>query len=431
MTPTAQPDPLGRVPAMLAGKAVSLGRLLAPATTPSVPDRGAIETALLHPVWPEGRGPTVFDTVNPGESVCFVISDHTRKTATDRVLPVILDGLCRKGCADADMYALIASGIHRHPGPEEIRKILGPQATATFGDRVFFHDPDDDSDLVDVGTTRRGNRVRLQRRTLEADRLILLGAATYHYHAGFGGGRKSLVPGLAARETIAANHSLTLDPEADRIHPGVDVGRLDGNPVAEEMLESASLCRPDIIVNTVLSPDGQLAGVFSGGLDIAHRAACRLVERVCRVDIDRTADLVVASAGTASNWIQSHKALFNASRCVHEHGRIVLVAPCPEGLGNERFRHWVTRPSLDILYRELRCHAEVLGQTALSTRMRGQRTILVSELCSADTADLGMDTAPDVPSALDKVLSLLADQGMTRPTYYLMPQARATVPFTR
>jgi nickel-dependent lactate racemase len=383
-----------------------------------------IHRALVDPVWPDGDKRTVFDIIEPGNSVCFVVSDHTRKTATDAVLPVVMSGLTEKGCSPREMFILIASGIHRSPTPAEIARILGYDIAALFEGRIFQHDPDSAGDLVEVGTTKRGCLVKVNRRAIEAKRLVLLGAATFHYHAGFGGGRKSLVPGLAARSTIAFNHSLTLDPERDGIHPDARVGVLDGNPVAEEMLESAYMCKPDIIINTVIAPDGGLVGVFSGELDAAHRAACGQVERICSVEIGEKADIVVASAGSALNWIQSHKALCNAYRAVKETGRVILQAPCPEGLGDERFRHWITKRDISAIYSELRVSPEVLGQTALSSRIKGARTVLVTDMPEKDAADLGIETAADLDSAVARVVK----DGPARPTYYLMPQARYTLP---
>jgi len=387
-----------------------------------------ILSRLHQPAWPDGAGPSVFDTAKPGESVCFVVSDHTRSTAVDRVLPFIVKGLSGHGCNVEDMFIIFATGIHRPPRPDEIARILGAAIHAAFRGRIVIHDPDDDSALVEVGRTSRGHPVRLNRRAMEADRLILTGAAAYHYHAGFGGGRKALVPGLASRDTVAHNHSLTLDPQADRIRAGVEAGRLDGNPVAEEMLESACLHPPDIIVNTVLSPAGELIDLFSGDLDTAHRAACRRAGEVCGVRIREKADFAIASAGNATNWIQSHKALYNASRAIRDDGRVILLAPCPEGLGNQRFRHWLSVESIPGLYRELRRSPEVNGQTALSTKERGRRTVLVTDLCREDTRLLGIETAPDLETAARRVLDGMKEEGIDRPRFYLMPHARHTCP---
>jgi len=421
------------IPAVLVDAATCLGTI---ASTCSLPPLTAedIRRALTHPIWPGNEARTVFDIVKPGESVCLVVSDHTRKAATDLVLPVLLAGLLEKGCVLDDMYIIVASGIHRPPTQKELVAILGPPAARQFEGRVFFHDPDDDDNLVDVGVTRRGCRVRVNRRAVEAERLVLVGSATYHYHAGFGGGRKSLVPGLAARDTIAHSHSLTLDPNEDRINPAAKIGVLEGNPVAEEMLEGAVLCRPDVIINTVLAPGGELVGVFSGELNAAHRVACGLVERVCRVDIAEPADFVVALAGTASNWIQGHKALFNAHRAIRRRGRAILLTPCPEGLGDERFRYWIRKGDIESICKGLRQSSEVLGQTALSTRMLGTRTVLVTSMPRTDINDLGITTMPDAESAIRMVLEELIRDSQGRlatrkPSYYLMPEATHTVPF--
>lgn len=417
-----------RQPTLSPDSAVCLGVIESKRKLPTLAAE-EIRRALLAPYWPDGGGPTVFDVIRPGETVCFVVSDQTRDTAADAILPIVLNGLLAKKCSLDDMSVLIASGIHRPPTSAEIARILGAEAVRLFNGRVFIHDPDNDAGLVAVGTTRRGHVARVNRRAMEATRLVPIGAATYHYHAGFGGGRKSLVPGLASRETIAHNHSLTLDPRQDRIHPKADIGTLDGNPVAEEMLEAAYMCRPAIIINTVLTPDGKVAGVFSGEMDLAHRKACALVEQVCRVDIAEPADFVIASAEDAPNWIQSHKALYNAHRAVRTDGWVILNAPCPEGIGNERFRHWIKMESIDAIFKGLRqSSAEVLGQTALSTKMKAPRTILVTEMEKKDVEDLGIETASDQESAAQRVLHYLRLSGKRVPTYYLMPRARHTVP---
>ncbi len=411
-----------------ADQAECLGSLVSSFRAAPLSD-AAIEQALDRPIWPQGAVRPVEHCIQPGESVCLVVSDQTRKTAAHLVLPALLRRLEGRGCRMRDFFILVATGIHRPPTPEELDKILGAGLRAAFAGRVFIHNPDDAAGLAPIGQTRRGHTVYLNRRAVEADRLVLLGAATYHYHAGFGGGRKALIPGLAGRPTIAYNHSLTLDPQQDRIRSGVKIGCLDANPVAEEMLESARLHPPDFIVNTVLTPSGCLAGIFAGDLDLAHRAACRLVEKIARVDIRKPADFVVAAARGAGNWIQAHKALFNASRAVQEAGRIVLLAPCAEGLGDERFRYWLTRGTLAEIYRGLRQSPEVNGQTALSTRLRGARAILVSKLSARDVADLGIATAPDLETAVLLACNQLAGAGIRRPTYYLMPEATAVVPF--
>ncbi len=404
-------------------------RRLGDLTARSAPAMGpdAIARALRTPIGAGNRRqPDPFEVVQPGESVCIVVSDQTRQTGMAAVLPLLLEGLRVRGCQPSDMFFLFATGIHRSPNPAEVADILGREIAHDFAGRIHMHDPDDASMLVDIGATARGVAVRVNRRAIEADRLILTGTAAYHYHAGFGGGRKALVPGLAARETIAWNHSLTLDPVSDRIHPGVQIGALDGNPVAEEMLEGARLCHPDIIINTVLAPDGSLCGLFCGDLDAAHRAACRQVEALYRADISEPADVVLASAAGAPDWVQSHKALFNAHRAIRPGGVVILLAPCPEGVGNERFRFWLRQPDIATLCRELRQRPEVNGQTALSTKRLGADSILVTGMNEQDSRDVGIETAPDLASAMHRARQRL---GGNLHTCYTIPAAGHVVPF--
>lgn len=412
---------------LLNNLAASLGAI-APAQAPPALGPGDIAAALRRPIWPDGSMRSVFEIVKPAESVCLVVSDQTRKSAADKVLPFVLTGLQEKGCNLDDVFAVVATGIHRPPDPAEMETIVGSPVYRMLKGRIYPHDPDDADGLVQVGVTPLGHRVRVNRRAMEADRLILVGSASYHYHAGFGGGRKSLVPGLAARETIAYNHSLTLDPDQDRIRPGVEIGRLDGNIVSEEMLAGARLCEPDIIINTVLTPSGELAGLFTGDLDAAHRAACRMVELTGRIDIARAADFVVAIAAGAPDWIQAHKALFNAHRAIRPGGRVVLIADCPEGIGDERFRKWLCKPDLATIYRELRLAPEVNGQTALSTKIRGADAILVTKLSESDRRDLGLRTAQDLETAIRIAIQETTADGK-KPTCWIMPEAMHTVPF--
>lgn len=402
---------------------------LQPANEPPPMTEVDIRQTLTKPIWPNNNGPTLLDAVKHGASTGIVVSDQTRYTGMAAVLPIMLDEWARRGVLEKDLFFLVATGTHRGPTAAELTEILGADVQRRFEGRIFVHNADDDANLVEVGRFRDGQRIRVNRRAMEADCLVLTGTASYHYHAGFGGGRKAVVPGLASRDTIAYNHSRTLDPHADRMHPNVEIGRLDGNPVAISMIEAARLCEPDIIINTVLTPSDKLVGLFSGELDAAHRAACRMVGQVSRVDITEAADLVVASAGRAPNWIQSHKALFNASRAVKPNGRIVLVAPCHEGLGNERFRHFVRIRDLSAIYRELRTTAEANGQTALSTRVRGERTILITELSETDRADLGIEAAATLDEAIATSLSRLRADGVTHPSCRFMPEAMHTVPF--
>ncbi len=361
----------------------------------------------------------------PGHTVTLVVSDSFRKTRIEQVLPALLDELGRAGIRDRDIRVVFATGTHRGPTEEEQVGILGAGPFERLRGRLFTHDPDDPAGLVQVGTTSRGTPVEVNRLACETDYLLLTGTVVLHYFGGFGGGRKSLVPGLASRRAIAHNHAMNLDPVHDRRNPAVRIGVMDGNPVAEDMFEAASFVTVTGIVNTVLNRSGAIAGLFVGALDAAHRAATAFAGNLYLQPIAEPADLVIASAGPARNFVQSHKALYNAYQAVKPGGRIIFLVECPEGLGGEQFVKWLRLGNAPAIIRGLRQQAEINGQTALSTIEKGPMTVFVTAMTEGDAALLGGRKAPDLQAAVDLVRGELP----ANPTCYLMPNASYSVPF--
>lgn len=378
---------------------------------------------------PIGMPMGALDAVLPGERVCIIVSDSFRYTGIERVLPTLLAEIEARGVREEDISFLFATGTHRGPDESEARQILGAGIHARFAARAHTHDARDEATLVDVGTTSRGTRVRVNRRALECDHLIVTGTVVLHYFGGFGGGRKAVVPGVAGADSIAQNHARNLDAVEDRLNPDVRIGVMDGNPVAEDMLEASRFCRVTALVNTVLNRQGQIAGLYIGDLEAAHRAACAHALRLYGTPIARQADLVVASAGTAKNFIQSHKALFNAYQAVRPGGRIVFLAPAREGYGGNKFREWVSLGSVPTIMAALRERAEINGQTALSTVEKAPITIFVTEMPAEDVQLLGGRKAASLQAALDLAIAELERDGVARPTAHLMPSAGYSVPF--
>ena len=274
---------------------------LDPAPIPALSDIPAILIQGLEQ--PIGMQGPLQGLLNNGDTVCVAVSDASRKTGMEQVLPHLVDWLMACGIGEIDISFLIATGIHRPATPEEQSRILDPKLFQRFRNRIYNHDAYDTDNLVNVGTTSRGTEVLLNRFACECDHLILTGAAMPHYFAGFGGGRKALAPGLAGAATIAQNHVRSLHPTAARLDPEVKSCRLDGNPVAEDLLEAAQLHPPSFIVNTVLGQNGAIAGLFVGEMDAAHRNACALAQDIFVVPITEKADMVIAVANTALNFI--------------------------------------------------------------------------------------------------------------------------------
>ena len=409
---------------------VDWGRLLGTldvrdAPEPANPDQ-AIRHAIEHPI---GLDKHIYQVVSPGETVAILVSDAFRHTGVDQILPILIAGLHEAGIADDAVTFVFATGSHRPPTPAEQARILGESLYRRFHGRVLVHDPIDPANLVHVGTTSRGTPVELNRHVLACDRLIVTGATVLHYFGGYGGGRKSIVPGIASVKTIAHNHAMNIAPDKDRLNPDVRIAVLDGNPVAEDMLEGARFIRTDYLINTVLNRAGRIAGVFCGELDAAHRAAARFARDLFAVTIRQRANLVIASSGAAKDFVQSHKALVNAYQAVEPEGRIVFVSQCPEGLGGEQFEKWLRLGERSRIFEELRRHSEINGQTALSTIEKAPISAFVTDMTEGQVRLLHGRKAASLKDAMATCRDELRGIGISEPTYYLMPSASYTAPF--
>ena len=227
---------------------------------------------------------------------------------------------------------------------------------------------------------------------------------------------------------MAHNHALNLDKSADRIDPSVRIGVTEGNPVAEDMLEAARFHPPDLLINTVLNGDGAIAGLFTGEMEAAHREAADFARGLYAVSIEERADLVIASAGAAKNYLQSHKALFNAYQAVKPEGRIVFLAEAPEGLGGNKLAAWLRLGEPAQIMAALRERAEINGQTALSTREKARRAVLVTALSEADSTLIGARKAASLGEALAWCRAAFEKDGIVTPSFYVLPSASQSVP---
>lgn len=293
----------------------------------------AIRNALRNPIGSQALS----NLVRPGERVAVLVNDITRLVRTDLFLPVLVDELNAAGIPDRDIFIVFALGMHRRQTPAEQRSIVGEALARRLA--LIDHDALDPANLVDIGRTSWGNRVWISRRVREADFVILTGEIIYHLIAGYNGGRKSLVPGVAGAGTTTFNHKFILDP-------GCRSGVLDGNPAHEDLLEACRLFNPGFLLNVVLSPAGELVRVVAGHFDLAHRAGCATVDEMFRVCINQPYDLVIASAGGLPFDIdlrQAHKGMENAARALGPKGTLVYFAECGDGAGARAFEEWVQR----------------------------------------------------------------------------------------
>ena len=296
--------------------------------------REHIEYALDHPI---GAGP-IEEAVKPGEKVCIIISDTTRRwQQPSTYLPVLVERLNKAGIPDEDMLILCATGTHRKQTEEEHISLVGEDLYRRI--RFIDHQCDDKEHLTYMGTTSRGTPVWLDSYAMACDKIILTGGVVYHFLAGFGGGRKSIVPGIAGREPINTNHNNALNKGlGSGSNPRACNGNMtDSNPFHSDLMECAAFAKPAYLLNVVVDDNYQIVGAFAGDWREAHAAATKLVQQLDGVPIPRRTQLVIASAGGYPkdiNLYQTSKTLSNALAAVAPGGTMILLSECREGFGD-------------------------------------------------------------------------------------------------
>ena len=265
---------------------------------------------------------------------------------------------------------------------------------------------------------------------MEADHVILTGAVVHHYFAGYGGGRKCLVPGIAGMETALANHKLVLGNSCRGLDPACTPGKMAGNPVHEDIIDACKLLPPSFLLNVVLNPDHQVLYATAGDWQQAHAAACQLADEVYGVHLEAQAELAIASCGGFPkdiNLIQAHKTLDNVFRATAPGKVLLLFAQCAQGIGSEDYLNWFSYTNPHDMEQALQQTYAIHGHTALTTlaKARAVSIILVSELEPSLVSKLGMIPADNADDALQKAYHILRT---TTPLTYIFPAGSLTVP---
>jgi len=362
------------------------------------------------------------EVIKPLERVVIVVPDATRAARVDRIAPLLVERLNRHGLRDPQISFLIGGGIHRAPTTEEIYSILGPNLPGRI--EVHPHDANDAASHASLGTTARGTPVVLNRRLIEADRVIVVGAISLHYIAGFSGGRKAILPGCAAERSIQANHLRSFDLETLEKRAGIASGCLDGNPVHEDMIEAVGMLNPSFLVNTVLDAHNEIVAVYAGHWRDAHRRGCDEYLASHTVEVDERRPLVIVSAGGAPrdvNLIQSHKAMEHASQVLAEGGTMITLAECAQGLGRDDFLRWFAPGGARATALMLADDYKINGQTAWGLRRKAERFRLL--LVSALDADVVRRMGLEPHATLESALSVVQSQ-----PGYIIPGGLTTLP---
>lgn len=294
-----------------------------PGFVPALPDPAAVLAAALAAPMDK---PPLRDLARPGDRVGVIFSDITRPTPHQHILPAVLAELTHLPSENITLFN--ALGTHRPNTEAELRGMLGD--ALVDGYRIVQNNAFDPATQVCLGTTRRGHEIWLNRELVECDLKILTGFIEPHLFAGFSGGGKAVMPGMAGLHTILRNH------DADMLRdPRASWGITHGNPLWEEVREVALRAGELFLVNVALNRDKAITGVFVGDLDVAHAAGCAFVKETAMVPVPQPFDIVITTNSGYPldlNLYQAVKGMRAAEPVVREGGAIIVAAECWDGI---------------------------------------------------------------------------------------------------
>ena len=268
------------------------------------------------------------ELVSSQDKVIILVSDVSRPCPSSILLPPILKELDEAGISNDQVTIVFGLGVHRRHSEEEKKRLVGEEVYNQV--KCIDHDI---GNCVKIGTTKRGNEVSVFKEVLKADFIIATGNLEFHYFAGYSGGAKALAPGVCSRNTIANNHKHFLDS-------GAKAGKIEGNPIREEIEEIGKMVGIDFMVNAVLNSHKKIVKVVAGDVTKAHREGAEYISNIFGVKIDNLADIVITSPGGFPKDIdlyQTHKAMEFASLAVKKGGIIIVAGECRDGLGERNF----------------------------------------------------------------------------------------------
>ncbi len=282
-----------------------------------------LDQALNTPI----SSPSLKDFLADARDLLVIVNDATRPTPTKQVMDVIYDQM-----AHLPVKFIIATGAHRGPSHEEYLQIFGDHYEK-IKDDILVHDAKKSEDMVFLGKSTNGTEMYVNKAGVDAHKIIIIGSVEPHYFAGYTGGRKSFLPGIAGFDTIEQNHKLALVPEARAL-------ALEGNPVHEDMVDALSVVKKEIFaIMTVLDKNHSIYAVTAGDIHDSFMEATHKANEVFAAPVKEKADIVVSVVKFPGDidLYQAQKGIDNAKLALKENGILILVAKCRCGIGGKAF----------------------------------------------------------------------------------------------
>ena len=392
----------------------------------TIPPIDDLKTALIHAIEFPIDAVSLKEFVFGAENLVLVISDLSRFwMRQDLVIPHIIDYLIEDcGICHEKITIVVANGTHPGGDERELRKLVTDRIYDCV--KVVNHDCEA-KDLVRLGTTSWNTPVSINRIVAQADAVITLGACTHHVMAGYGGGRKSILPGVSSMETICHNHAYSLEPDQFVSSHRIGNGVLENNPLHLDMMEAAHMLKKLFAITLVMNAEMKLSSIFAGDIETSWLRACREVDRIYRVPIREKADVVIASCGgypKDMSLYQGTKTIDNVESALKPGGTLILFIEAREGGGPSEYFDWIG-PLQDGTFEEkLRSHFTIPGYIFLLNceQARRYRIMLLTSIPSEVIAPMGIEAYQDVG-----LLQTAAD--LCGKSIYVIPNGATVVPY--
>ena len=387
---------------------------------PSLGETELVEAALAAPI-----GSKPLEKLAAGkENIVLIASDHTRPVPSKVLVPPMLSAI-RRGNPDAKITILIATGCHRGTTKEELIEKFGPEIVET--ERIVIHDCAAEEEMVTIGTLPSGGTLRINRIAAEADLLVSEGFIEPHFFAGFSGGRKSVLPGIAAKETVYWNHNAEFIAS-----PLARTGILEGNPIHRDMIYAARTAKLAFICNVVINAKHKVVGAFAGDCEKAHVAGTEFLKHLCQCQ-KQEADIVITSNNgypLDQNIYQAVKGMTAGEATCADGGVIIMVAACNDGHGGASFMRTMTQnlsPAQILAQIQATPKKDTVPDQwesqILARILSKYHVVLVSECDPELVKAMKMHPATDLDRALHTAEELLGKEG----TVTVIPEGISTI----
>jgi nickel-dependent lactate racemase len=361
---------------------------------------------------------TFDDFMVDAKDVLLIVNDQTRATPTSKILDIIYEEI-----KDKPIRFIVATGVHRGPTSDEFDFIFG-KYYEEFKDRIYVHDAKKTEDMVHIGTSENGTEMWVNKLGVEAQKLVTISSVEPHYFAGYTGGRKSFLPGIASYKTIEQNHKYALKPKAKAL-------ALEGNPVHEDMIDALKTIADKEIfsIQTVLDGERRIYAATAGHIHKSFYKAIDKAKDVFCVRVPKKADIVVTVAPYPMDvdLYQSQKAIDNAKLALKDGGILIMVSKCRTGIGPRTFFELMSscenpQATLAKIDKEFKLgyhKAAKLAEVATWAEMWG-----VTDLPDKDLESIFIKSFNSIQEAIDKAFEIkgteatvlvLMDGGMTVP----------------